>query len=320
MEDQQGKSESTFQVVLAKSQKKKLKKIRKFRLLLVFRPVLGQELNSQLIMRIIYWNVRRFGNPKSRRMVIKLCSDYKPEFMFLPEHFIEANQVSDQFWSSLSLKIFVVNNRNTLSPNLWGVWHSRLDPLLISVSDQQIAFLVVLDNCRIFVSDVYACTTYILRRQLWLELSNLLQNNVGPWLFVGDFDAIIGAHEMRGRGLPSKLSCEEFVAWTDACKLTHLETQGVQFTWSNRRRSTVLIEKRLDRGICNDAWLDSWSTSSCCTLARNQSDHFPLLLDFKKDSSVIHSSFKFQNMWKDHEDFWRLVKEVWVKPIAGCPM
>lgn len=170
------------------------------------------------------------------------------------------------------------------------------------VSNQHIAFYATVNNHRIFISAVYACTTYILRRQLWLELYNLLQSNPGPWLFVGDFNAIIGAHEMRGRGLPSRLSCEEFSAWSNTCKLTHLETSGAQFTWSTRRKSSAHTEKRLDKGICNDDWLDFWTSSSCRTLARNQLDHFPLLLDFKNDSSVFHSSFRFQSMWLDHKD------------------
>lgn len=99
-----------------------------------------------------------------------------------------------------------------------------------------------------------------------------------------------------------------------------MDTRGAQFTWSNRRKSLAHTEKRLDRGICNDDWLEFWSSSSCCTLTRNQSDHFPLLLDFKNGSSLIHSSFIFQSMWIDHVDCGSLIEEVWAKPVLGCHM
>ncbi|GAU22346.1 hypothetical protein TSUD_106740 [Trifolium subterraneum] len=76
----------------------------------------------------------------------------------------------------------------------------------------------------------------------------------GQW--VGDFNVILGAHEHRGRTPPSRLPMEEFQNWTDAFNLIHLPTTGAEFTWNNGRRSLRHTEKRLDRAICNQSWLD----------------------------------------------------------------
>lgn len=79
---------------------------------------------------------------------------------------------------------------------------------------------------------------------------------------MGDYNAILGAHEKRGQNLPLRISCDDFRAWTDSCILTHLVTRGAEFTWSNGRRGNALSERRLNRVVCNDGWLDYWNSVS----------------------------------------------------------
>lgn len=155
---------------------------------------------------------------------------------------------------------------------------------------------------------------------MWLELTNLQQSYPGPWCYMGDFNAIFGSHEKIGGCLPSQISCEGLRAWQDNSSLTHLLTRGAKFIWLNKRRSTALIEMRLDRSICNDNWLAFWDCVSCCTLPRSQSEHHPILLILKKGSQTFPSSFKFLKMWTKHVDCRRLVSEVWQRHVAGCPI
>lgn len=67
---------------------------------------------------------------------------------------------------------------------------------------------------------------------------------------------VLGSHEQRGGNLPLKIASKRFKLWTDSGQLTHLLTRGAQFTWSNGRRGVSSTEKRLDKVICNNAWLD----------------------------------------------------------------
>lgn len=107
---------------------------------------------------------------------------------------------------------------------------------------------------------------------------------------------------MRGSSLPSRISCEEFRVWSDSCNFTHLITRGAELTWYNSKKSRAHTEKRLDRIICNDDWLDFWISSSCCTLTRNQPDHFPMQLDCRKGPQSTLSHFKFHGMWTEHSN------------------
>lgn len=85
-------------------------------------------------------------------------------------------------------------------------------------------------------------------------------------------------------------------------------------------RGVNLTEKRLDRVVCNDSWLNFWSAVSSCTLTRNRSDHFPLLMDLRKENRNFSSSFKFLRMWASHLDCSTILEDAWKGNFSSCPM
>lgn len=105
-----------------------------------------------------------------------------------------------------------------------------MDPVVVSASAQQISFSVMWENQVIYIAAIYASTSHVIRRELWLELASLQENFPGPWCFIGDYNAVIGVHEKRGGGNPLQVSCDEFKAWIDSCQLTHFLTRGAEFT------------------------------------------------------------------------------------------
>jgi hypothetical protein len=48
----------------------------------------------------------------------------------------------------------------------------------------------------------------------------------------------------------------EFQSWSDVFNLIHLPTRGAEFSWASGRRGTNCTEKRLDRALCNQAFID----------------------------------------------------------------
>lgn len=102
----------------------------------------------------------------------------------------------------------------------------------------------------------------------------------GPWIAIGDFNVVLGSHEKKGRGLPSKMSCDDFNDWTNNNLLTNILTKGVQFAWSNGRIGSKFIEKRLDKAVVNVACISFCSNISYSTLTCSKLDHYPLLLSF----------------------------------------
>ncbi|KEH41640.1 hypothetical protein MTR_1g053180 [Medicago truncatula] len=78
----------------------------------------------------------------------------------------------------------------------------------------------------------------------------------------------------------------------DVNALVHLETNGVKFMWTNKREGRAFMAQRLDRAICNEDWIDNWTVSSCNTLIKCFSDHFPLLITLQEHSYQYNSKIQ----------------------------
>jgi hypothetical protein len=130
----------------------------------------------------------------------------------------------------------------------------------------------------------------------------------------------MGAHEHNGTLNPARPPIHDFINWTNTFDLIHLPTRGVSFTWDNKRSGRRHVKRRLERTIVNQHMIDLCSSISCSTLTKTSSDHYPLLLDFKTDSTSFASSFKFLKMWTLHTDCKQIISDSWNTNIVGCPM
>lgn len=70
-------------------------------------------------------------------------------------------------------------------------------PQVLLSTSQFLAISVTLDNKVVNVCDVYAHTSYIQRRSLWSDALDVISAFLGPWCFIGDFNAVVGANECR---------------------------------------------------------------------------------------------------------------------------
>ncbi|XP_058783724.1 uncharacterized protein LOC131658449 [Vicia villosa] len=191
---------------------------------------------------------------------------------------------------------------------------------IIAITDRFVGFSVCLDNRSMAIAAVYASTSMIKRMELWKDLNNIQVSNPLPWAFFGDFNAIMGAFEHRGRNNPAKQPMADFISWTDCNNLFHFPTIGAKFTWSNKRDPPFFIERRLDRCIGNSLWLDICSSIVVSTLPKICSDHYPLLLDFHIHSIKVTSQIKFLRTWSLHDNCKELIFSAWSQNIVGCPI
>ncbi|KAF5477452.1 hypothetical protein F2P56_004092 [Juglans regia] len=75
---------------------------------------------------------------------------------------------------------------------------------------------------------------------------------------------------------------------------------------------------RLDRALCNSKFKDLYLSGRIQYLPRRTSDHSPMVLGLSVSSARYgHTSFKFQYMWTNHEDFWRCVSSSWQVEVNG---
>ncbi|RZC55482.1 hypothetical protein C5167_014343 [Papaver somniferum] len=112
-------------------------------------------------------------------------------------------------------------------------------------------------------------------------------NLPGPWCIIGDFNAVMGAHEKSSVPPPTKASCDDFLAFSETNDLHYLDTRGASYTWTSTRKGRHHTELRLERVICNKQWILSWDSSSA---------------------------------WLNHSGLRDVVLNAWQQQFFGCPM
>jgi len=117
-------------------------------------------------MKCLFWNLRGIANPPTKLALKRLLKLYKPDFCFIAKPWMNLARFPVNWFSRLNLKVFVVNNRNNLIPNLWCICNINLIPQIITLDDQQVTFTITEDNKVFAISAVYASTCYIKRRLL----------------------------------------------------------------------------------------------------------------------------------------------------------
>jgi len=271
-------------------------------------------------MKYIYWNIRGAGNLETQLHLFHMIKLHKPDFLFLAEPLIDFTSFPSWFWNRLNLHNHILNNNNT-TPSIWCLWNKHYNLSILLNTSQCVAFTYIDAGTSIFIAVIYASTFYIIRRGLWSDLSSLLHDHLGPWMFVGDFNSIIGEQEKLGGRIPLHITCNEFLNWTNKHSLVHLDTNGARFTWSNNREGGAFIAQRLDRAICNDRWIDYWNVISCNTLVRCFSYHFPLLLTLhQQPPTTITPRFKFFKSWTTFDSCEAIVSDHWAVQAPGSPM
>lgn len=271
-------------------------------------------------MKCVFWNIRGIANSPTRLALKRLIVKHNPDIIIIAEPWINFSSFPYYWLNRLDLKLFAINNRNNVTPNLWCICTKDLNPSIIDIDNQQVSFTISVDNLTFGFNAVYASTNYITRRLLWTKLQHIHNQYNIPWCSIGDFNSILGSHENRGNSNPARTPMAEFFNWSDINNLFHIPTRGVQFTWTNGRGGTRHTERRLDRAICNQLWLDSCESLAVTSLTRHKSDHFPILLDFTTSSITKATPFRFMKMWLLHEDCKRIVSETWNDIVVGSPM
>jgi hypothetical protein len=260
------------------------------------------------------------ANSPSRLALKRLIKLHNPDFICIAEPWMNFEALPRRWLANLNLKLFAMNNRSNMLPNLWCICKQHFNPVIIASDNQHVSFTVTENDKNIAFAAVYASTNYLVIRQLWNSLNVLQSQHVMPWIFIGDFNAIVGAHEHRGRFTPARTPMEDFQSWSDGFDLLHLPTRGADFTWANGRRGNRYTEKRLDRALCNPSLIDLCSSIFVSTLTKHKSDHYPILLDLQLSNVIFASQFKFMKMWTLHSDCKQLVQDCWNTSVIGCPM
>ncbi|XP_042950383.1 uncharacterized protein LOC122282502 [Carya illinoinensis] len=203
---------------------------------------------------------------------------------------------------------------------LWMLWMNDVNVSMVSCGSQQISVLVANGGMKCKISFVYAKCLCEQRRVLWDELARESNSN-DPWLVTGDFNIIANDGERRGGRPRSMVAMEEFNSWIHNCGLMELKYLGNCYSWCNGHVGNSRSWARLDRSLVDQHFLGAFPDSVMRYLPRTSSDHAPMVISFVKCfEGYGPAPFRFQQMWVDHVDFDRCVREAWDQDDAGCAL
>lgn len=156
--------------------------------------------------------------------------------------------------------------------------------------------------------------------QFWDHLQEIERSWHGPWLLIGDFNALLEQKDKLGGRPFAQSSNGGFKKLIDDSGLIDLGYKGAPFTWNNKRAGHSNIQERLDRGLINGDWRAAFPNAFLTHLTALQSDHRPLLLNFNPYNSHIPRPFRFETMWTRDPTVVAVIIKAWQLPTAGNPI
>src|SRR4051812_14460600 len=97
-------------------------------------------------MKCLYWNARGLANSPTKLALKRIIAVNKPDFVFISEPWMDVRKFPFRWLHRLGLKLFAVNEKDGLDPNLWCCCLTQLDPQVIAVDNQQVSFILQTQN------------------------------------------------------------------------------------------------------------------------------------------------------------------------------
>lgn len=132
-----------------------------------------------------------------------------------------------------------------------------------------------------------------------------------PWVCLGEFNEILSIDEKRGGRQRPERQIQQFKDALDDCGLMDLGFKGPKFTWFRRNGNGAGIFERLDCGVANPAWINTFHEGYIQHLTAASSDHRPIVLRTKNRDKGRNHPFRFESMWVGLEGCKVVVRNSW---------
>jgi hypothetical protein len=269
-------------------------------------------------MKILSWNYRGFARAAAVRILRAMCRLHKPDVIFLCETKVKMFDVQNP----LALLGFPLQFQVPSSGSKGGLVVAckfGFEAEQVALSNHRISLLVHSDppSSSWLVTCAHAPSAWNDRGNFWFDVENIGQRFRGPWLLIGNFNAIISSAEKKGGRNFGSPSHNVFVDFVHCNGLTDLGYSGNPFTWNNKRKGRHNIKERLDRGLSNKDWIMLFPNAQVKHLPATFSDHNPLLLSTTSNCPNLPKPFKFEEFWTRDLSSHSVIASAWSCPING---
>ncbi|XP_062114585.1 uncharacterized protein LOC133825691 [Humulus lupulus] len=198
------------------------------------------------------------------------------------------------------------------------VWKRNI--LLVDIIQESDQFVHTIikesrSNREYCVTFVYGRNTVLERVQLWHDLS-CLKFPVAPWLMAGDFNSVFECDDRCGGRPVAITELVDAQRWKAYGLADELRSIGSHFTWTNNQSDGARIYSKLDRVFKNEEWIDLFPASVAVKQWDILSDHCYCLIKVIQEVNFGFKTFRFFNMWMEHERFKITVMQSWSRPVV----
>lgn len=170
-----------------------------------------------------------------------------------------------------------------------------------------------IEGHKVSITFVYGDPVVEYRENVWERLTRMSLNRYGPWLMLGDFNAITGNHEKKGGRKRPDASFIPFKSMLANCGMIDFPSRGNQFSWVGNRVSGK-VQCKLDRAVGNEDWHHIFSHTNMEYLRLWGSDHCPILARFLSKQGNIRKGFKFDKRWIGKDGLRETILQGWSDP------
>ncbi|XP_030964070.1 uncharacterized protein LOC115985243 [Quercus lobata] len=267
-------------------------------------------------MKILSWNCQGLGNPWTVRSLRDIVRVQAPTVCFLMETRLDKEGFDRQLGDLPFPNKIIVKQPNS-GGGLALIWRAGVQMELINFTMNHILVKVTAEDGFVwFLTGFYGWPEACQRGKSWALLNHLRSFVDGPWVCIGDFNAILNSSEKLSNTPPQQRLMDDFRQALDMVHLFDLGFEGYPFTWNNRRPGYANTKQRLDRAVGNEAWRAKFCFSKVTHLSSYASDHLPIVLHVKggkKWQGRVCRGFKFEEAWLLWDDCEAVVEEAWGK-------
>ncbi|XP_022041079.1 uncharacterized protein LOC118492169 [Helianthus annuus] len=204
------------------------------------------------------------------------------------------------FWGNKNFEFACVESSGHSGGMVW-MWDPKV--LKIEVVLKNRHFLLIRGSTvgsgdPINLLNVYAPQNTVAKRNLWDEISSVIDSSVGAWVLAGDFNSVSSAEERRHSKF-KPVCANQFNEFIFNNGLLEYPMQGRRFTCVRDNGKKL---SKLDRFLVCSEFFNKWPNACVRVIQCYKSDHSPILLELV-DLNFGPRPFRIFNSWIEKAGF-----------------
>ncbi|XP_059284882.1 uncharacterized protein LOC132038189 [Lycium ferocissimum] len=264
-------------------------------------------------MIISSWNIRGLNLPFKQKELKAFMLKNKVSLMAVLETRVKENKVA-KVTQTLGVDWQLGFNYNyATNGRIWVGWKPAHLDLTILHTTSQVIHCYVEDKDTSFASYitfVYGFNTVGERKEMWDQLRTIYSSLTGPWLILGDFNALLSVDD-RLHGNPVHITeTEDFQECVNDLGLGQVTRRGCQYSWCNKRDVGDRIYSHIDWIFGNYGWFQNYSNIEADYMNPGCSDCSPIVLNTVTSFQHIKQPYKLLNVLLEQESYKRYSRRV----------